>query len=214
MVFCIQIFINKKYKRTIIIMKKTLIAVLSLLSFNASAQDFTQFMEGDIIEGSITAPVTVIEYASMTCGHCANFDKNVVQPLKADYVAKGKVAYTLRDMPLDQLAYAVSKVQRCVPNEQYYKLTQAFFAYQSQWLSASDKLGAIKNIAKLGGLTSDQVEACIRNDKIQQTVEDMRNSGIALGVDSTPTVFVNGKKYVGISSYEKLKTIIDAELAK
>jgi protein-disulfide isomerase len=195
-------------------MKKTLIAVLSLLSFNASAQDFTQFMEGDAIVGSITAPVTIIEYASMTCGHCANFDKNVVQPLKADYIAKGKVAYTLRDLPLDKLAYAVSKIQRCGTDEQFYQLNNAFFSYQQQWLTAQDKLGAIKNIAKLGGMSSDKVEACILDDKVQQKVEDMRNSAIALGVNSTPTIFVNGEKHVGIGTYEQLKKIIDAELAK
>lgn len=195
-------------------MKKTLIAVLSLLSFNASAQDFTQFMEGDAIVGSITAPVTVIEYASMTCGHCANFDKNVVQPLKADYVAKGKVAYALRDLPLDKLAYAVSKVQRCGTDEQFHDLNKAFFAYQQQWTMAQDKLAAIANIAKLGGMSSDDVEACILNDKVQQKVENMRNSGIALGVNATPTVFVNGKMYTGIGTYAQLKKIIDAELAK
>lgn len=77
-------------------MKKTVLAMLALaFSVNASAQDYTQFVNGDNIIGSITAPVTIIEYASMTCGHCANFDKNVVQPLKDDYIAKGKVAYAL-----------------------------------------------------------------------------------------------------------------------
>ena len=194
-------------------MKKTVLAMLALaFSVNASAQDYTQFINGDNIIGSITAPVTIIEYASMTCGHCANFDKNVVQPLKDDYIAKGKVAYAFRDFPLDRLAFAVSKVQRCVPKEDFYTLVEAYFTYQREWLGAEDKLAAIKNIAKLGGLSDEKVEECIKDENIQQEIEIQRQSAVSLGVNSTPTIFVNGKMHTGIGSYEELKRIIDTEL--
>lgn len=196
-------------------MKKTVIALLALVaSFNANAQDYTNFVDGDNVVGSITAPITFIEYASMTCGHCATFDKNVVQQLKKDYVESGKVAYALRPFPLDKIAMAVSKVQRCAPRESYYDFVEAFFSTQRQWLGSSDPLSAIKTIAKMGGMTEEKVEECILDEKIQREVNMFKQSGISLGVNSTPTFFINGKMYRGVGSYQQVKNVIEAELAK
>jgi len=196
-------------------MKKTLIALLALgFSFNASAEDYRNLVAFDNVEGKLTAPVTFIEYASMTCGHCATFDKQVIQPLKKEFVETGKVAYTFRDLPLDELAFAVSKVSRCAPEESYYNFVSAFFASQRQWIMADDKLEAITNIAKIGGMTAEKVQECILNPKIHQQVQEMKNSAIALGVNSTPTFFINGKMYRGNLGYEKIRALIQAELAE
>jgi protein-disulfide isomerase len=196
-------------------MKKILIAVsLTLFSFVANAQDYKNFVEGDNILGKITAPVSFIEYASMTCGHCAAFDKEVVQKLKKEYVDTGKVAYTLRDFPLDDLAVAVAKVNRCAPKDMFYKYVSAFFMTQRQWLSADDKLEAITSIAKMGGMTSEDVQKCILDPKLQKDVMDMKNSGLDLGLNSTPSFMINGEIYKGNLGYERIKALIDAQLDK
>ncbi|HAG53390.1 MAG TPA: disulfide bond formation protein DsbA [Alphaproteobacteria bacterium] len=196
-------------------MKKTLVALLALgFSFNASAEDYTNFVASDNVVGKLTAPVTFIEYASMTCGHCATFDKQIVQPLKKEFVETGKVAYAFRDMPLDELALAVSKVSRCAPKESYYNFVSAYFASQKQWIMSNDKLEAITNIAKMGGMTAEKVQECILNPKIHQQVQEMKNSGISLGVNSTPSFFINGKMYRGNLGYERIRALIQAELGE
>lgn len=196
-------------------MKKTLLALFVMaLSFNAQAKDYTQLLETDNILGDMTAPVTFIEYASMTCGHCAAFDRDVVQKLKKEYVETGKVAYTFRDLPLDDLAMAVSKVNRCAPDEQFYDYLSAFFKSQRQWTMATDKLEAVGNIAKLGGMTSDQVQKCILNPKVHAEVQEMYNSAVTLGINSTPSFLINGELYRGNLGYQKIKAIIESELAK
>ena len=196
-------------------MKKTLLALFSVvLGFNANAQDYTIFQENDIIAGKITAPVTFIEYASMTCGHCANFDKNVVQKLKKEFVETGKVAYTLREFPLDDLAMAVSKVQRCAPKDSYYDFVSAYFRSQRQWIAAEDKLTAISNIARLGGITPEKVQQCILDKNLHKEITAMKNSGIELGINSTPSFLINGTLYRGAMKYDQIKAIIEAELGE
>lgn len=196
-------------------MKKTLLALFAaVLGFNANAQDYTQLQKDDIVAGKLTAPVTFIEYASMTCSHCATFDKKIVKRLKEEYVDTGKVAYTLREFPLDDLAMAVSKIQRCAPEDSYYNFVSAFFASQKQWITSEDKLTAISNIAKLGGLTPEKVQQCILDKKIHQQVNKMKNSGVQLGINSTPSFLINGKLYRGGMSYAQVKSLIEAELAQ
>lgn len=196
-------------------MKKTLVAILALvLSFNANAVDYTNFVESDSIEGSISAPVTMITYASMTCGHCAKFELETMDRIKEEYVKTGKVAYAFRDMPLDDLAMAVSKINRCAPKESFSTYQKAFFKSQRQWIMADDKLAAITNIAKMGGMTEEQVRACILNPALHKQVSDMKNSAVTLGVNSTPSFFINGKLYRGNLGYQKVKALIEAELAK
>lgn len=196
-------------------MKKSLIALFAaVLSFNANAQDYTQLLETDNVLGDITAPVSFIEYASMTCSHCANFDKDIVQKLKKEYVETGKVAYTFRDMPLDDLAMAVSKINRCAPKDMFYRYVSAFFMSQRDWVMADDKLAAITNVARMGGMTAEQVQACILNPKIHKEVQEMKNSASTLGINSTPSFIVNGEIYRGNLGYERIKAIIEAELAK
>lgn len=196
-------------------MKKSLIGLFALaVSFNANAQDYTQLLETDNVLGDLTAPVTLIEYASMTCGHCANFDKEVIQKIKKEYVETGKVAYAFRDMPLDDLAMAVSKINRCAPKDMFYNFVSAYFMSQQQWIQSDDKLAAITNVAKMGGMSSEDVQKCILDPKLHKQVQDMKNSAITLGINSTPSFMINGELYRGNLGYERVKALIEAELAK
>lgn len=197
-------------------MKKKIIIALAILgiTLNANASDYANFVKEDYVKGEITAPVTMILYASATCGHCATFEKNVIEKLEETYIKQGKVAYAFREYPLDELATAVARVQRCSGEKSYYRFVSAFYGSQRNWIMASDKLQAIKQIAMLGGMTSDSVESCIMDKKVQKTVNFMKQTGSVLGVRATPTFFINGKKFEGARSYAEVKGLIDQELAK
>lgn len=196
-------------------MKKLLIVMLALVaSVNVKAEDYTNFIASDNILGKITAPVTFIEYASMTCGHCAHFDEDAIRKLKKEYVETGKVAYTFRDLPFDDLAMAVSKVNRCAPKKSFYKYLSAFFKTQRQWIFADDKLEAITHIAQMGGMKKSDVKACILNPKVQQEIQKSKDSAMVLGINATPAFIINGKIHTGALSYSKVKALIEAELAK
>lgn len=193
-------------------MKKLFFLIAIVFAFNATAEDFNEIVKQDKILGKITAPVTFIEYASMTCGHCARFHKAIFSKLKEEYIDTGKVVFANRHMPLDDLAFAVSKVIECAPEQSYYNFVDAFFASQKQWISANDKLQSIKNIARLGGLSGEQVEQCIQDEKIHEKINYFKNSAVSLGINSTPSFIINGKLYRGVRSYESVKALIEEEL--
>lgn len=198
-------------------MKKVLVAVLALaLSFNASAEDYMSFVKKDNILGKVTAPVTFIEYASLTCSHCANFSRDTVSRIKKEYVETGKVAFAFRPLPFegDHLSMAVSKVIACAPKGQYYNFLAAFFKSQRQWIMSKDQMSAITSIAQLGGMSGVDVQKCILNPKIQSDIVEFRNSAANLGIDSTPSFIINGELYSGNLGYERVKAIIESELAK
>ncbi|MCP4354066.1 MAG: DsbA family protein [Proteobacteria bacterium] len=197
-------------------MKKKIILAFAILgmALNVQAEDFTNFIAEDYIVGEITAPVTFITYASATCSHCAHFEKEVISKLKKDYIDTGKVAYAYREFPLDDLAFAVSKVQRCAGKKSYYRFVSAYFDSQMQWITAVNKLDAIKATARIGGMSSEQVEACIADKKIQKTVQKFKQSGAVLGINGTPSYVINGKLYSGFRNYEDIRRIIEQELAK
>lgn len=197
-------------------MKKKIVLALAMFAttLNVNASDYANFVKEDFIKGDITAPVTMIVYASATCGHCSHFEKDVISKLDETYIKQGKVAYAFREYPLDDLATAVARVQRCAGEKSYYNFVNAYFSSQRTWIMAQDKLQAIKQIAMLGGMTSESVEACIMDKKVERTVDFMKKTGSVLGVRATPTFFINGKKHEGAMSYAEVKGLIDQELAK
>ena len=152
----------------------------------------------DRVLGSPAAPVKVVEYASFTCKHCADSHKEIFPLLQQEYVATGKVAFVLRPLPLDNVALAVSKVVRCAPADQHYNFVSAFFNSQTTWLTAPDRLTAIKQIAQLGGMTPTAFDACMQDAASQAEVLEMNRVGReVLQVNSTPTYFVNGERVAG-----------------
>lgn len=195
-------------------MRNKLLLIFCLLgvTFNVKAEDYTQFVADDIVKGDLAAPVTFIVYASATCGHCAHFEKDVIPRVIKDYVKKGKVAYAFRDFPLDPLAFAVAKVQRCAPEKSYYNFVSAFFNSQRQWIGAQNHLQAIKNIAKIGGMKSDKVEKCIANPELQKEIDKLKKSGMDLGINGTPAFLINGKVYEGFKNYSQVRNLIEREL--
>ncbi|HVV94228.1 MAG TPA: DsbA family protein [Hyphomicrobiales bacterium] len=160
--------------------------------------------------GNPKAPVTIVEYASMTCPHCAAFDEETFPTLKKDYIDTGKVYYIFREFPLDNFATAGFVIARCVPKDQYFAVVHAFFKEQPELAAAPDALKWIEDFAKQVGLTPEQTQACLTNQKLLDDVMAVRqNAAEKLGVDSTPTFFINGKVHRGEMSVDELKATLD-----
>jgi protein-disulfide isomerase len=164
--------------------------------------------------GSADAKVTVIEYASATCPHCASFHKETWPALKAEFVDTGKVRYIFREFPFDDLALAAFMVARCAPEEQYFPIIDILFEQQEAWARSQDPKGALFKVAQLAGFTQESFEACIKNDKVAQGIIDtQQKADKTYGVNSTPTFFINGKMMKGSAALEDFRKAITEALA-
>src|SRR5918996_1886710 len=165
---------------------------------------------GEQVLGNPDAPVTVIEYASLTCPHCAQFHNDVLPDLKERYIATGKVRLIYRDFPLDERALMAAALAHCAGPDRYFGFLDVLFETQSSWAQAGDYLGALKKLGKLGGMSEEQIDQCLADqallDGIMQTRLDGQNEH---QVSSTPTLVVNGEVYPGSRSIEALSEVID-----
>jgi protein-disulfide isomerase len=160
---------------------------------------------GEMAIGDEKAPITVIEYASMTCPHCAHFSETTFPELKKRYIDTGKVRFMFREFPLDQLAAAGSILARCAGPDKYFPLIETLFAQQRDWV-VQKPLAPLMAIAKQAGLTQQAFETCLDNRELLEGIEKVRNQASEkLGVNSTPTLFVNGKRLPGALSIEDLE---------
>ncbi len=151
---------------------------------------------GDLVLGKADAPCTIVEYASMTCGHCAAFHNKVFPALKEKYIATGKVRFIMREFPLDTLAAAASMLARCAGGEKTVPMIEVLFAKQEDWAFVrSNAVPELFKIAKQAGFTQETFDKCLTDqvllDKISQGRE---RASSKFGVDATPTFFINGKK--------------------
>jgi protein-disulfide isomerase len=168
--------------------------------------------DGDFMIGSDKAPVTIIEYASMTCPHCAHFSETTFPELQKRYIDTGKVRYTLRTFPLDALAAAGFMLARCAGKDKYMSMVETLFAKQADWI-VKEPLPPLEEIAKQFGFTDESFKACLANQKVLDGIQAVRDHAVdKLGVNSTPTFFINGKKLVGDVSIDQLSKEIDPYL--
>jgi protein-disulfide isomerase len=163
----------------------------------------------DLVLGKDDAPITVVEYASMTCGHCANFHNTVFPVLKEKYIDTGKVKMILREFPLDIVAKAAFMVARCSGDAKYYPMVATLFETQKTWAFGNNPAQALLTVAKQGGMTEEQFNACLSDTKLGGQIDQQAKRGAELGVDSTPTFFINGKKLSGALSPEDLAKEVD-----
>jgi protein-disulfide isomerase len=168
--------------------------------------------DGDVVLGDEKAPVTIIEYASMTCGHCAHFSVTTFPELKTRYIDTGKVRFIMREFPLDPLAAAGFMLARCAGKDKYMPMVETLFAKQADWV-VQKPLDPLKEIAKQAGFTGESFEQCLANQKILDSIQAVRDrASQKLGVNSTPTFFVNGKKMNGDLPIEEFAKVIDPYL--
>lgn len=167
---------------------------------------------GDQILGRKDAPVTVIEYASMTCPHCANFHKQVYPELKRRYIDTGKVRFIFREYPLDNRALAASMLARCAEKDRFFPLIDVLFERQAVWSRSSDPAGELLKIAKFAGFTSKSFNACLKNETIAKGVLEIKATGSKHKIEATPSFFINGELLRGGFSLENLDSVIKPHL--
>lgn len=163
--------------------------------------------------GRADAPVTIIEYASMTCPYCAEFQKTVFPQLKRDYIDKGKVRLVLREFPIGFQSGAATIALRCAPPEKYFALYDKLMAQQATWVSMEVRTDPIFAVAKQVGMTRAQFDACRENKPMIAALNAIKERGRTLGVIGTPNFFVNGKLHKSTLDYGQLKAIIDPLIA-
>jgi len=169
----------------------------------------------DRILGNPKAPVTIIEYASLSCPHCAHFENEVLPAIEKKWIASGKAKLVMRDFPLDREALAAEVLARCVPPQRYYPLVKTLFASQLEWVPGPDWRAALGRIAKLAGIGSSEFNACLANKKLENEVAGSRLiASQQLGVDATPTFFINGKKFEGEPTVAAFNQELAAAAAK
>jgi protein-disulfide isomerase len=193
-----------------------LAAALGLRPARADVVDVGELMQpstlGDIVVGSESAPVTIVEYASMTCGHCADFQVKTFPQLKERYIDTGKVRYILREFPLDPLAAGAFMLARCAGKDKYYSLVESLFEQTGKWV-VPNPLPPLFAIAKQAGFTQQTFDECLANQKLLDGIEEVRKRAAdKFKIQSTPTFFINGERLVGAQPFAEFEKVIDKNL--
>lgn len=146
------------------------------------------------VMGKADAPVTILEFSSLTCPHCAEFHKTVLPQVKKDYIDTGKAKLVFTDFPLDPLATAAAMIGRCVPETTYFRFLETLFANQDTWARSQKPLDALTGYARLAGLPPEQVTACLQSQEMLNGINAAKQQAAQqYGVQGTPTLVVNGK---------------------
>lgn len=163
--------------------------------------------------GSPEAPVTVIEYFSLTCPACASFHNDVYGDLKTKYVDTGKVRFVYREFPRDGVDLRAGMMARCADPRRYAGLIQVLFKNQPNWTRSNDPVGELAKIGRLAGIDDEMFATCLQSDALANGIIEGRQAAAALGVQSTPTFEINGQLIPGSQSIEEFSEIIDPLLA-
>ena len=167
----------------------------------------------DHVMGDANAPILMIEYASFTCPHCAAFHTQILPEIKKKWIDTGKVKLVYRDFPLDQAAAKAAQLAECMPKDRYFAVTDMIFRTQPQWITGSDPVAELATGLRIAGMGDNEVKACLANTAIADAVVADYRGGEALGVNSTPTIFVNGEMFKGGRSVDEFDALF-TKLAK
>lgn len=164
-----------------------------------------QMQESDKVLGDRNAPLTIIEYASMTCPHCANFHMNGFAALKENYIDSGKAKLVFRHFPFDRYAFQASVLAECAGPEKFFAVTDILFKRQAEWARDSDPTQALIKIGKQAGISQAKFEACLADEKLGEEILSQRLVGSTeYKVNSTPTLFIEGEMYDGKRDFATL----------
>jgi len=163
--------------------------------------------------GRADAPVTIVEYASLTCPHCRNFHLKTYPQLKKEFIDTGKVRYILREFPIGKTSGAATIALRCAPPDKYLTLFGKYMEQQPSWVSQEVRLDPIFNVAAQVGMTRQQLDACRENQAMIEGLKWVKDRGRTLGVIGTPNFFVNGKLVKKELSIEDIRAMVEGVLA-
>ena len=192
----------------------TIIVFIISPLFSATLLDIT---ENDFVIGDKNAPITVIEYASLSCSHCADFHNNTLEDIKKEYVDTGKVRFVFRDFPFNYPALLGSMVLRCIPNETRYDYMNALYKLQTQWVN-KENIKTTKELYKImqsGGMTKDEFDKCITNTELESEIlQVVINAQNEFNIKSTPSFIINGQMFEGNKSPKEFRQILNKILSK
>lgn len=195
--------------------RRTTLALLAATSLVGGRAEAQEIKVEEMTLGAEDAPVTLVEYASFTCPHCARFHSEVFPKLKANYIDTGKVKFVYREVYFDRFGLWAAMMARCGGPEKYFAIADLLYEKQREWLSGNDPAEIVANMRRIGlsaGLTNEQIDACLNDRPMAEAlVAEFQKNVEADGVNATPTLFVNGTKYSNMP-YEELAAILDKEL--
>jgi protein-disulfide isomerase len=175
----------------------------------ARAQEPTIY-DDDRILGSPDAPITIIEYSSLTCPHCANFHKNTLPQVKKEWIETGRARLVYRHFPLDNLGLRAALVSNCLEGNLHFVFLDALFKGQEKWARSQDPIGSLARIASLAGMDKPTFDACIDDkNEINSILARQREIQGAYEVNSTPTFIINGRKVQGAGTYEEFNKVLE-----
>ena len=177
--------------------------------YGESALDIT---EKDFVIGNEDAKITIIEYASLSCSHCADFHVNTLETLKKEYIDTGKVKMVFRDYPFNYPALLGSMVLRCIPENYRYDYMNALFKLQPDWVNKKNKktIQELYKIMQSGGMTKDEYDACIYNTELENEIlKGVMEAQNQFNIKSTPSFIIDGKLIEGNKSIKEFRQIID-----
>ena len=170
--------------------------------------------EDDHIMGAADAPVTMIEFASFTCGHCASFHNVTLPQLQERYIDTGQLRLIFRPITTDALGIRAAQMAACMDDERYFAMVSAIFGSFNQWTRSSDAMASLAQIGRMAGLSEEELQACWANDDLaSRYVELGRQAQAEYRVNATPTFVVGGQVLVGNQSFDRLSEIVDGLLA-
>jgi protein-disulfide isomerase len=186
------------------------LGVLPALAQSFDVEEFHKAPEiGDKTLGPADAKVTIVEYASATCPHCATFHTTTLQEVKKEFIDTGKVRFISREFPLDDLALAAFMIARCVPDDKYFPMLDTIYETQKTWAGQNARAELLK-MAKLAGLSEADFDKCLKDEALAKGILAIREDGAKkYGVDATPTLYINGKKMEGERDIEAFRKAIE-----
>jgi protein-disulfide isomerase len=164
---------------------------------------------GERAMGKPTAPVTVIEYVSLTCPHCANFQKTIFPRVKKEFIDTGRVRFIVREFPIGHTSGTAAIINRCAPEDKYFFLLNQFLTRQPEWVSQEVRPDAIYSVAKSSGMSRETFDKCLSNQTIIDGLTEVKQRGRQFGVIGTPTFFINGRKAQGEVTFDEIKAMIE-----
>ena len=203
-------------------MKKSLLIIWFVLLFSFTSnikgteKTVLEPSENDFIIGNENAPITIIEYASMSCSHCASFHNSTLNSIKSEYIDTGKVRFVFRDFPFNYPALLGSMVIRCVPEDVRYDYMNALYKLQNKWVSRENKVTTqeLYKIMQSGGMSKKEFEECIGNVELENEIlEGVIAAQQELDIKSTPSFLINGSLIEGNKSLKEFRQIIDKILS-
>jgi protein-disulfide isomerase len=163
----------------------------------------------DRVLGNPSAPITIVEYSSLTCPNCRSFHQDVFPELMKAYIKTGKAKLVFRDFPLDGLALRASMMARCAPTDRYFKYIDVLYRTQSTWATESDPLIALARVGKLGGMNQTDFDACMQNEALFDGILRSRQvASVEFSIEGTPTFIINGKKMTQPATFESFDSIL------